>query len=157
MKTYPTGQLSYRNSIVQNFQKELKANAVLVLLSLLFLFSSGLLNSSFATNNYTEIPEPPVSNTWTVSVTLECPLSSGAEAFMESLLGETAGFSGFSDNLSLSSNRQVVTYTLTGPSSELPSNVVAAEITVHDPECGGATNFVVQTDGGASVLIVDEL
>lgn len=154
MKTYPTGQLSYRNFIVQNFQKELKANAVLALLSLLFLFSSGLLNSSFATNNYTETPEPPVSNTWTVSVTLECPLSSGAEAFMESHLGEIPGFS---DNLSLSSNRQVVTYTLTGPSSELPSNVVAAEITVHDPECGGATNFIVQTDGGASVLIVDEL
>ena len=91
-----------------------------------------------------------------MSIHLPCPLSDGGAYSKMSLFEDNSGFDGCSDAISLGSGKQVVTYTLTSPTSTLPGNADVVLITVVDGSCGGTRSFIVRTDGIGSVLVMDE-
>ena len=102
-------------------------------------------------------PDGLATYTHTVSMHLHCALSDGGTYSKISLFEDINGFTGFSDAITLESGRQVVTYTLSGPTSALPSNADIALVTVVDANCGGTHTFLVRSDGIGSVLVMDEL
>ena len=105
-----------------------------------------------------ELPEScETGYEWHATVYFNCPLGDGSSVFHESFYYGAAGFSGFSDNLTIHANAQGVTLTLSGPTSTMPPYAEIAIITVTDPDCSGATQYVVHTDGSGTVLILDML
>jgi hypothetical protein len=97
----------------------------------------------------------PIAIEWYVTVNLSCAIG-GGEVSTTSQFGGQNGFDGFSDETLPAINGMSITYHLSGPSSTLPANVDVAVISVIDDDCGEVHHYQVSTDGGGTMLILDE-
>jgi len=95
------------------------------------------------------------ANSWSVTAHLKCSLGDGAIVTVDRWYVDLSGFEGFSDAVYASGNS--VTFSLHGPTSSLPLDAELALITVTDPDCGGTSQWLVRTDGGGSIVMMDEL
>ena len=164
MNTSITGPSSSSKCFAQNFEALINRPIAASMLGryvrftvlVILLFTYATLRAAAPTSPLPLAPESKTTYTYTVSIHLSCPLSDGGSYSRMSLFEDNSGFDGFSDAITLESGRQVVTYTLSGPTSSLPGDSDVAYITVVDGSCGGTRNFIVRTDGIGSVLVMDE-
>ena len=164
MYTSTTGLLSSSQSFAQNFVALINSPATRLAVSshlrflvwAMLLCVGATLHAASPAATMKPVPDAKTTYKYTVSIHLSCPLSDGGSYSKMSLYEDDNGFDGCSDAITLESGRQVVTYTLSSPTSSLPGDSDVALISVVDGSCGGTRNFIVRTDGIGSVLVMDE-
>lgn len=95
------------------------------------------------------------NNDWYATINLSCAIGGGEVSTTSQFVGQP-GFDAFSDETMPALNGLSITYRLSGPSSTLPAGVDVAVITLADDDCGEVHTWQVSTDGGGTMLILDE-
>lgn len=93
----------------------------------------------------------------TIVIQLDTPVAAGSVCGLEELFGGVAGFEGMSSSVSLNAGGQTLTFTLTGGSGNaLPAHQDVALLHLSDPVSGVEQDFLVLTDGGGTIMALDD-
>ena len=91
------------------------------------------------------------------TLALEPFAASGSYCSTEDLFVGNPSFEGCWSDIDLDLDAQTLTFTLQGGGNEpMPANAEIAVVHLHDPVAGTDREFLVATDGGATIMILDD-
>lgn len=105
-----------------------------------------------------QFTSPPSSQNSDISITFQVGAQMSSECILvvKNLLQNLAGFEGAYCTVSPSADQQQLTFSVTGPFSQLPAQTDVATLLVADPTMGFVRTFRVKTDGGSVLLVLGD-
>lgn len=152
MNHFFTGQKSCQPFYALSFsQKSIR----IILCAFLLMISYTGFSASPADFHPTD-NEMPAPGNWSIPIDVALPYSPGLTLSVKEMYKSQPGFAGFSSQAAYNPDTGSIKFSLSGPASTMPPAVALVVITIVDPVSNAEENYLISSDGGGIMLILDE-